>query len=205
MALEKDIYAAFAGVVGEENLCDDPVMMAAYFKTDFAAVIMPKDTAEVQAVVRLCNKYKLKFRPICTGWTGFVPPGHRPARPAADGPDHRDQREEHVRGGRAVRDLRPAAGRAVQAGPQHQHQGRRLAVLGHAARPRAPGPVDAGPTTATIWRSNGSPPTASWSSSAPGIGGRVVLRRRAGPVPAVAHLQRGAAQLHAGRVHQGGA
>lgn len=75
MALEKDIHSAFADVVGEENLCDDPVMMASYFKTDFAAVIMPKDTAEVQAVVRLCNQFKLQFRPICTGWTGVFPPG----------------------------------------------------------------------------------------------------------------------------------
>lgn len=75
MALDKDIYSAFADVVREENICDDPAMMPAYFKTDFAAVIQPKDAAEVQAVVRLCNKFKLKFRPICTGWTGVFPPG----------------------------------------------------------------------------------------------------------------------------------
>jgi glycolate oxidase len=75
LALDKDIYTAFAGVVGEENICDDPAMMPAYFQTEFAAVVLPKDTAEVQAVVRLCNKFKLKFRPICTGWTGFFPPG----------------------------------------------------------------------------------------------------------------------------------
>ena len=75
MTLERDVHSAFADVVGEENLCDDPVMMAAYFKTDFAAVIMPKDTAQVQAVVKLCNKHKLQFRPICTGWTGTFVPG----------------------------------------------------------------------------------------------------------------------------------
>jgi glycolate oxidase len=75
LALEKDIHVAFAGVVGEENLCDDPVMMPSYFNTAHAAVIMPKNTAEVQAVVRLCNKFKLKYRPFCTGWTGFFPPG----------------------------------------------------------------------------------------------------------------------------------
>lgn len=75
MALDKRIYEAFAGVVGEENICDDPAMMPAYFFTDFAAVILPKNTAEVQALVRLCNRFKLKFRPICTGWTGFFPPG----------------------------------------------------------------------------------------------------------------------------------
>jgi glycolate oxidase len=75
LTLEREVHSAFADVVGEENLCDDPVMMAAYFKTDFAAVIMPKNTAQVQAVVRLCNKHKLQFRPICTGWTGTFVPG----------------------------------------------------------------------------------------------------------------------------------
>ena len=75
MTLERDVHSEFADVVGEENLCDDPAMMAAFFKTDFAAVIMPKDTAQVQAVVRLCNKHKLQFRPICTGWTGTFLPG----------------------------------------------------------------------------------------------------------------------------------
>jgi len=75
LALSSEIYRAFADVVGDENICDDPVMMAAYFKTDFAAVIMPKDTVKVQAVVRLCNKFKLQFRPICTGWTGVFVPG----------------------------------------------------------------------------------------------------------------------------------
>ncbi|MBN1631979.1 MAG: FAD-dependent oxidoreductase, partial [Thermoleophilia bacterium] len=75
MALSSEIYRAFADVVGDESICDDPVMMAAYFKTDFAAVIMPKDTVEVQAVIRLCNKFRLQFRPICTGWTGVFVPG----------------------------------------------------------------------------------------------------------------------------------
>jgi glycolate oxidase len=75
LALEKDIYQAFAGVVGAENLLDDAAMMPAYFNTDHACVIMPKNTAEVQAVVRLCNRFKLKYRPLCTGWTGFFQPG----------------------------------------------------------------------------------------------------------------------------------
>ncbi len=75
MALSKDIYSAFEDVVGEENICDDPVIMPSYHATEFAAVILPKNTAEVQAIVKLCNKYKLKFRPVCTGWTGMFPPG----------------------------------------------------------------------------------------------------------------------------------
>ena len=49
--------------------------MPAYHQTEFAAIILPKNTAEVQAIVRLCNKHKLTFRPVCTGWTGQFPPG----------------------------------------------------------------------------------------------------------------------------------
>jgi glycolate oxidase len=75
MALSKDIYSEFEDVVGTENICDDPVIMSSYHSTEFAAVILPKNTAEVQAIVRLCNKHKLKFRPVCTGWTGMFPPG----------------------------------------------------------------------------------------------------------------------------------
>ena len=73
MALSKDIYSAFEDVVGPENICDDPVIMPSYHSTEFAAVILPENTKEVQAIVRLCNKHKLKFRPVCTGWTGMFP------------------------------------------------------------------------------------------------------------------------------------
>ena len=70
MALSKDMYAAFEDVVGPEFICDDPVIMHSYHGTEFAAIVLPKDTAEIQAIVRLCNKFKLPFRPVCTGWTG---------------------------------------------------------------------------------------------------------------------------------------
>jgi glycolate oxidase len=75
MALNKDIYSEFEDVVGTENICNDPVIMPSYHATEFAAVILPKNTAEVQAIVRLCNKHRIKFRPVCTGWTGMFPPG----------------------------------------------------------------------------------------------------------------------------------
>jgi glycolate oxidase len=74
MALSKEVYQEFESVVGPENICDDPAIMPAYFNIKFAAVILPGDTAEVQAVVKLCNKHKIVFRPICTGWTGGFPP-----------------------------------------------------------------------------------------------------------------------------------
>ena len=75
MSLSQEIYHQFEDVVGAENISNDPGIMPAYFNTDFAAVIMPKDTAEIQAIVKLCNKHKLKFRPICTGWGGMFAPG----------------------------------------------------------------------------------------------------------------------------------
>jgi glycolate oxidase len=74
MALKKGVYQEFESVVGEENICDDPAIMPSYFNTKFAAIILPGNTAEVQAVIKLCNKHKLVFRPICTGWTGGFPP-----------------------------------------------------------------------------------------------------------------------------------
>jgi glycolate oxidase len=75
MALSKDIYAAFEDVVGTDNICDDPVIMPSYHATEFAAVVLPQNTLEVQALIRLCNKHKLTFRPVCTGWTGKFAPG----------------------------------------------------------------------------------------------------------------------------------
>ena len=70
MALNKDVYRAFEDVVGAEYICDDPVIMPSYHQTEFAAVLLPQNTAEVQAIIRLCNKFSLPFRPVCTGWTG---------------------------------------------------------------------------------------------------------------------------------------
>jgi glycolate oxidase len=75
MTFNKDIYKEFEDVVGAENICDDPLIMAAYKDNPFAAVIMPKNTVEVSAIVKLCNKHKIIFRPICTGWTGLFVPG----------------------------------------------------------------------------------------------------------------------------------
>jgi glycolate oxidase len=75
MALTKEVYKEFEDVVGEENICDDPAIMPSYYNIEFAAVVLPGNTLEVQALVKLCNKHKLKFRPICTGWSGMFPKG----------------------------------------------------------------------------------------------------------------------------------
>ena len=75
MALSKDVYSAFEDVVGAEYICNDPAIMPSYHGTEFAAVILPKNTLEVQSIVKLCNKHKVQFRPVCTGWTGMFQEG----------------------------------------------------------------------------------------------------------------------------------
>ena len=75
MALSKEVYKEFEDVVGPDNITNDPVMMPAYFGIDHAAVVLPKNTEEVQAIVKLCNKHKLTFASGSTGWMGMFPPG----------------------------------------------------------------------------------------------------------------------------------
>ena len=75
MALSKDIYSEFEDVTGPEYMCSDPAIMPSYHGTKFAAVVLPKNTSEVQALVKLCNKHKLQFRAVCTGWTGMFQEG----------------------------------------------------------------------------------------------------------------------------------
>jgi len=74
MAMNKDIYKEFEDIVGPEYICDDPVIMPSYHGTAFAAVILPGNTAQVQAIIKLCNKHRISFRPVCTGWTGKFDP-----------------------------------------------------------------------------------------------------------------------------------
>jgi hypothetical protein len=86
MALSKEIYQQFEDVVGPDNISDDPAVLDSYV-TPMAqsqhhmgpaygvttprglAVIMPGSTEDVQSVVRLCNKYKIKFHAASTFWT----------------------------------------------------------------------------------------------------------------------------------------
>jgi glycolate oxidase len=73
MALSKEIYQEFEDVVGKENICDDPAIMPAYYNIEFGAVTLPKNTAEVQAIVKLCNRHKIPFGAISSGWGGMLP------------------------------------------------------------------------------------------------------------------------------------
>lgn len=89
MALSRDAYREFEDIVGKENISDDPAFLDSYafewlaelvrpnqshFMPRPVAVIMPASTEEVQAIIRICNKYKIKAKPISTGWYHWAAP-----------------------------------------------------------------------------------------------------------------------------------
>ena len=87
MTLEPEAYAALEQVVGPENISAKEAVTQVYgynwgvellnlqqgkgfspFATTPAAVVLPGSTAEVQQVVRLCNRYEINFKAFSTGF-----------------------------------------------------------------------------------------------------------------------------------------
>ncbi|UCB45788.1 MAG: FAD-binding oxidoreductase [Spirochaetota bacterium] len=84
--MPKNIYKALEGIVGPENISDDPAVLDSYryslahtaihlgpffdtFTPRGSAVLLPGSTEEVQAIVKLCNKYRIKFKASSTFWS----------------------------------------------------------------------------------------------------------------------------------------
>lgn len=93
MALTKDIYQELEDIVGADYISDDPAVLDSYIYPQNAtsvhlgpyyhiysprggAVLLPATVEEVQAVVKLCNKYKIKFKASSTFWGGMGYPSH---------------------------------------------------------------------------------------------------------------------------------
>jgi glycolate oxidase len=89
MEISRDAYRAIEDIVGPGNVTDDPAFLDSYAFEWLAelvrpnrshymprpwAVVMPETTKEVQAVTKLCNKYKIKVKPISTGWYHWAAP-----------------------------------------------------------------------------------------------------------------------------------
>jgi glycolate oxidase len=88
MAISKEAYRALEDIVGPENITDEPATLDSYayqlwaeFRRDGSkfmpragAVVLPGSTEEVQAIVRTCNQYKLKYKAHSTGWALFGAP-----------------------------------------------------------------------------------------------------------------------------------
>ena len=74
MPLKREIYQALEDVVGPENISEAPVILGSYAqraRPRFEAVTLPNTTEEVQAIVRLCNRFKLRFKASSTGWGAY--------------------------------------------------------------------------------------------------------------------------------------
>ena len=89
MALERDFYRALEDALGPENVSQAPVVIESYafpFRSGvspetyavvprFEAITLPADTGQVQALVKLCNHYKIQFKASSTGWGAMNDPG----------------------------------------------------------------------------------------------------------------------------------
>jgi glycolate oxidase len=83
-----EAYRELEEALGAENVSRDPAVLDAYAFQSFqnhsqdfpwiprpSAVVLPASTAEVQAVVRTCNRHGLKFKALSTGWGAWAGPG----------------------------------------------------------------------------------------------------------------------------------
>ncbi len=80
MTLRKDIYGEFENAIGPENISDDPAVLMSYTYQPFgckkgvwadfppAAVLMPGSAEEVIAIVKICNRHRIVFKAMSTGW-----------------------------------------------------------------------------------------------------------------------------------------
>jgi glycolate oxidase len=74
MALNKDLYREIEDVVGADNISADPAIKDAY-RSQYLTVVLPGNTAEVAAVIRLCNQHRIPYKAQSTGWS-FYPPNY---------------------------------------------------------------------------------------------------------------------------------
>ena len=81
MALKKEAYKALEDIVGLEYITEEPAVLDGYcfvwgnevlfgdrFGPRPGAVIMPGSVEEIQAIVKACNRYGVKFKAIGTGF-----------------------------------------------------------------------------------------------------------------------------------------
>lgn len=87
MALSREVYYALEDIVGSENISEEPAVLdgyAFYFgnalwgPSDFSprpeAAVLPGSTEEVQAIIKVCNRYKIRCNAFSTGWMVITGP-----------------------------------------------------------------------------------------------------------------------------------
>ena len=88
MALSREVYRALEDIVGTRFISEDPAMLEIYrynmahtaihlgpfwntYTPKGEAVLLPGSTEEVQAIVKLCNRYKIKYKASSTFWAAM--------------------------------------------------------------------------------------------------------------------------------------
>ncbi|OGO00449.1 MAG: hypothetical protein A2Y90_05305, partial [Chloroflexi bacterium RBG_13_52_12] len=73
----REFYKALEGILGPQYVSEDPVITETYANPvrhgipvapRFAAITLPNSTEQVQAIVKLCNKYKMQYKAASTSW-----------------------------------------------------------------------------------------------------------------------------------------
>jgi len=85
--LSSEAYKELEDTLGPENVSREPALLEGYAFQSFlrsepgtwvarpAAVVLPASTEEVQAIVKICNKHKVKYKAHSTGWGAHSGPG----------------------------------------------------------------------------------------------------------------------------------
>ncbi|MGB2798908.1 MAG: FAD-binding oxidoreductase, partial [Dehalococcoidia bacterium] len=81
MGLTGNVYQVLEDIVGPGNISDEAVILDTYafqylaetetgtkFCARPGAVVLPGSTEEVQAIVKTCNRYGVKYKALSTGW-----------------------------------------------------------------------------------------------------------------------------------------
>ena len=81
MALRKNVYRILEDIVGQQNISKEPVILDTYafqylaetisgtkFCTRPEAVLLPCNVEEVQAIIKACNRYGIRYKAFSTGW-----------------------------------------------------------------------------------------------------------------------------------------
>jgi len=81
MSMPREAYQELTNIVGPEYITEEPAVLDGYcfiwgnevifgdkFSTRPLAVIMPGSVEEVQAIVKVCNKHRIRYKAHASGW-----------------------------------------------------------------------------------------------------------------------------------------
>jgi glycolate oxidase len=88
MALKREAYRELEDILGPENISEDLAVLNGYTRAAFSdaytgklfmdmpgAVVLPARVEEVQSIVKLCNRRRIKFKAFSTGYGPWALPG----------------------------------------------------------------------------------------------------------------------------------